>query len=283
MNPVEQGPRHRPRLALRHRPPRMLIRLLALAGLLGCSSASSIVPPALQGAPHQIPDSPPAPTPNNSLIVQTANQVDQKAGAPFDAPPNLDVPPTMVTALDGKITNTSIPDIPAANATRRGAVERFRKRQSGFENIFHGLPANQHDASIQGTAYLTYTVVDNATYNVQACTDWCTTVQGCVFVNLYYEFNNFLLDFVFSEKSNLKCAAYGDVHSADEKLNFGGQASYPQVGNETIPLTFITQSSGWAVDSLVNPDSPDGYELVFGPTDGANNAPGVGKGILTQH
>jgi hypothetical protein len=36
-----------------------------------------------------------------------------------------------------------------------------------------------------------------------------------VFVNLYYEFN-YLLDFVFSEKSNLECAAYGDVHTAAE-------------------------------------------------------------------
>ncbi|KAJ7705065.1 hypothetical protein B0H16DRAFT_1346545, partial [Mycena metata] len=66
------------------------------------------------------------------------------------------------------------------------------------------------------------------------------------------------------------CAAYGDIHSAAEKLNFGGQASYPQ----TVPLTYITQSSGWAVGSLVDPTTPDGYDLVFGPTDGANNAPG---------
>jgi hypothetical protein len=50
-----------------------------------------------------------------------------------------------------------------------------------------------------------------------------------VFVNVFYEFNNFLLDFVFGEKSNLKCAAYGDIHNATEKLNFGGQPSYPQV------------------------------------------------------
>jgi len=246
--------------------------LVALAALL--VAVHAVVPPALQGASNQTPDDTPAPQPNNTLIVQTANQVDQKSGAPFDAPPNLDVPPTMVTALDGTITNTTIADLSAANSTRRRDVGRFGKRQSGFEKIFDGLPADQHDASIEGTAYLTYTVVNNATYNVKACTDWCNTVQGCVFVNLYYEFNNFLLDFVFTQQSNLVCAAYGDVHAADEKLNFGGQASYPQVGNETVPLTFITQSSGWAVDSLVDPDTPDGYELVFGPTDGANNAPG---------
>ncbi len=52
-----------------------------------------------------------------------------------------------------------------------------------------------------------------------------------MFVNLYYEFNNYLLDFVFSEESNLKCAAYGDIHNASEKTNFGGQASYPQASD----------------------------------------------------
>ncbi|KAJ6491845.1 hypothetical protein C8R47DRAFT_1214635 [Mycena vitilis] len=39
------------------------------------------------------------------------------------------------------------------------------------------------------------------------------------------------------------------------------------------PPRSITQSSGWGLDSLVDPDAPDGYDLVFGPTDGANNAP----------
>ncbi|KIJ33759.1 hypothetical protein M422DRAFT_182877 [Sphaerobolus stellatus SS14] len=128
-------------------------------------------------------------------------------------------------------------------------------------------PSN--DASIEGTAYLTYTVVPNSTYNVDACLSFCNTVPGCVFVNLYYKFNNELLDFVFNEQSNLKCAAYADIHTAAEKTNFGGQQSYPAPG----PLTFIQQSSGFAAKALVEPTTPDGYSLVFGPTGGANNAP----------
>ncbi|KAF7333122.1 hypothetical protein MVEN_02377600 [Mycena venus] len=262
-------------------------RLLALVALL--VSANAIIPPGHQGLPHQTPDNITHPTTDNSAIVQAANQVDQKQAAPADAPPNVDVPPTSVTAIDGTITNTTIADVSASNSTfrrelgRRRNIGRFGKRQSGFEKVFDGLPAGQHDASIEGTAYLTYTVVNNATYNVKACTDWCTTVKGCVFVNLYYEFNNQLLDFVFSEKSNLKCAAYGDVHAAAEKLNFGGQQSYDQVGNETVPLTYITQSSGWALQGYVT-DTPDGYDLVFGPTGGANNAPGyMGFAFLDQY
>ncbi|KAJ7227727.1 hypothetical protein B0H12DRAFT_238906 [Mycena haematopus] len=248
------------------------MRLLALAALL--VSATALTPPALQGLPGQTPDAVTPPTSDNDLIAQTVGQVNQKTAAPIDTPPDADVPPTSVTAIDGTVTNATIADVSAANSTRRRDTGRLGKRQSGFKKLFDGLAVGQHDASIEGTAYLTYTVVDNSTYNVQACLDWCTTIEGCVFANLFYEYNNYLLDFVFSQKSNLKCAAYGDLHSAAEKTNFGGQASYPQVGNETVPLTYITQSSGWGLDSLVDPTTPDGYQLVFGPTDGANNAPG---------
>lgn len=105
------------------------------------------------------------------------DRVDQKTSAPVDAPPNLDVAPTVVTAVDGEIMNTTIA---TANSESRRDIERFMKpRKSGFKKIFDGLPAAQKDASIQGTAYLTHTVVNNATYNVKACTDWCTTVEGC--------------------------------------------------------------------------------------------------------
>ncbi|KAJ7690901.1 hypothetical protein B0H14DRAFT_848414 [Mycena olivaceomarginata] len=244
-------------------------RLLALAALL--VSATAILPPGLQGLPNQPVDDVTPPKPDNDLIAQTAGQVDQKAAPPVDAPPNADVPPTGVTAVDGTVTNATIAEV---SATRRRDVGRFGKRQSGFEKVFDGKPADQKDASIEGTAYLTYTVVPNSTYNVDACLAWAAKIDGCVFVNLYYEFNNELLDHVFSEKSNLKCAAYGDLHKASEKTNFGGQASYSQVGNETVPLTYITQSSGYGLASLVDPDTPEGYELVFGPTGGANNAPG---------
>ncbi|KAJ7853275.1 hypothetical protein B0H14DRAFT_2580436 [Mycena olivaceomarginata] len=222
-------------------------RLLALAALI--VSATAIVPPGHQGLPNQPVDDVPAPKPDNNLIAQTVGQVDQKAAPPVDAPPNADVPPTSVTTVDGTIANATIAE---ASAARRRDVGRFGKRLSRFEKVFDGKPAGQHDTSIEGTAYLTYTVVPNSTYNVQACLDWAATIDGCVFVNLYYEFNNELLDHVFSEKSNLKCAAYGDLHKASEKTNFGGQASYSQ--------------------------------LVFGPTGGANNAPGyMGFAFLDRY
>ncbi|CAK5283446.1 unnamed protein product [Mycena citricolor] len=266
-------------------------RLLAFAAL--CASASAIIPPAHQGAFNQPPDAlPPAPSTDASSIADTTGQVNQKAGATTDAAPNAEVPPTTVTAIDGTLTNATISEANASNSTRRSIINdrrvanvgRFGKREDGFQELFSGLPAGQHDASIEGTAYLTYTVVPNSTYNVDACLDWAKTIKDCVFVNLYYEFNNYLLDKVFGEKSNLKCVAYGDIHTAAEKVNFGGQTSYPQVGNETVPLTFITQSSGWGLDALVEPEDPEGYQLVFGPTNGANNAPGyMGFAFLDKY
>ncbi|KAJ7181170.1 hypothetical protein C8R46DRAFT_1319899 [Mycena filopes] len=256
-------------------------RLLALAALL--RPPPPLLPQDTRACPTRPRTTSPPSTTDHTLIADTAGQVDQKSGPSVDAPPNQPVPDTTVTALDGNLTNSTIAEVAASNTTRRREVGRFGKRAQ-YEQVFAGLPAGQHDASLQSSAYLTYTVVNNATYNVQACTDWCTTVKGCVFVNLYYEFNNQLLDFVFSEKSNLKCAAYGDIHNATEKLNFGGQASYNQVGNEPVPLTYITQSSGWALKDLEDPETPPGYTKVFGPTGGANNAPGyMGFAFLDKY
>jgi hypothetical protein len=114
--------------------------------------------------------------PDNALIVQTASQVDQKSGPSVDAPPNASIAPTVVTAMDGTLTNSTVTD---AGPSRRRDVGRLGKRDSGFEKLFDGISVGQHDASIEGTAYLTYTVVNNATYNVQACLDWCAGIDGC--------------------------------------------------------------------------------------------------------
>jgi hypothetical protein len=87
---------------------------------------------------------------------------------------------------------------------------------------------------------------------------------------LYYEFNNNLVD-SNNMPSNLKCALYGDIHTAAEKTNLGGQQLLPPPAG----LTYITDSSGWAAKSLAEPAVPSGYEYVFGPVNGATNAPGV--------
>lgn len=88
-----------------------------------------------------------------------------------------------------------------------------------------------------------------------------------VFVNMYYELENPLLD--HSEKSNLICALYGDYHTAAEKTNAGGQQLYPSPA----PLNYIQDSVGWAKSTVpVPPATPSGYTYLFGPSSASNNA-----------
>ncbi|THV02255.1 hypothetical protein K435DRAFT_792764 [Dendrothele bispora CBS 962.96] len=221
-------------------------------------------------------------------ILAAASTVDQKSGPAADDPPQLPPPTTSVTILDGTPINSTVDAVAAdgvtlnrrsrARRSHRGLLKHRRelaRRDSDFspdpryEQVF-GDNGDDHDGSIQGTAYLTYTVVDNSTYNVLDCLQFCDRVKDCVFVNLYYEFNNPLLDFVFSEHSNLKCAAYGDRHIAVEKTNQGGQ----QLEDPPAGLSYITHSTGWALKNPPEPAVPQGYSKMFGPSNGANNADG---------
>ncbi|KAG6890660.1 hypothetical protein C0992_000230, partial [Termitomyces sp. T32_za158] len=233
------------------------------------SASATTPPPAQRGLPSLRSTTAGNTTTDARTIASTAHTVDQKAGAGTDAPPDLPVPATSVTALDGRVVNASLAAVAAPQPqVQVQARAQVGTRERAYVKVFDG--ATGHDAAVEGTAYLTYTLVSNATYNVPACLAFCDVTPGCVFVNLYYELNNPLLDFVFTEKSNLKCAAYGDTHTASEKTNFGGQ----QLAPLPAPASYIARSSGWSVDALVGAPVPDGYELVFGPTDGANNAPG---------
>ncbi|KAG6918640.1 hypothetical protein DXG01_012759 [Tephrocybe rancida] len=248
--------------------------LLAVAALAANNATAS------GGAdPSLYPD---APYTDIAHIADTLGRVKQKGGPASDELPNRPVSNTVVTALDGKLSTVAISpavrsvwskhgDSLKPRASRHGSFWA-KRTHSGYSKVFDGTGTHRadRDGSIEGTAYLTYTVVSNATYNINDCLAACDRVSGCVFANLYYEHNNDLLDHVFSEKSNLKCALYADIHTAAEKTNRGGQQSEPAPAG----LTYIQQSSGWAAKSLADPDCPKGYELVFGPTDGANNAPG---------
>ncbi|GLB40797.1 hypothetical protein LshimejAT787_0900120 [Lyophyllum shimeji] len=240
------------------------------------AATTGIVPPSQRGIPGSFTTVDldlNGTTTDNSNIASTVPLVDQKGGATNDAPPNQPVPETTVTAVDGQVVdaNTTVTAL-TGNANIRRTSDLTKRLVPGYEQVFDGTGTleKDRDGSIEGTAYLTYTVVSNATYDIDACLNFCNRVEGCVFANLYYEFNNYLLDFVFSEQSNLKCAVYGDIHAAAEKTNRGGQQLIPPPAG----LTYIQQSSGWAAKTLADPADPEGYEIVFGPTNGANNAPG---------
>ncbi|KAF9522768.1 hypothetical protein CPB83DRAFT_863941 [Crepidotus variabilis] len=247
------------------------------------ASVTNVVPPALKGAWND---------PSNYLVLEgtltdtesitnTIAIVDQKSGAIGE--PNQPVPDTAITAVDGQLTAAG--SSRTSNATARRELWKrspgiHARAPSDYELVFGGtgVGLQARDASIQGTAYLTFTLVNNATYNVEDCLNFCDQVDKCVFANLYYEYNNDALD--HRETSNLKCAVYADVHSAAEKTNFGGQ----QLEAPPAGLTYIQQSSGWSAKSLVEPTAPDGYELTYGPTGGANNSPGyMGFAFLDRY
>ncbi|KAN0063949.1 hypothetical protein ACQY0O_003555 [Thecaphora frezii] len=114
----------------------------------------------------------------------------------------------------------------------KGNIVKRLSTNYGYQQVFAADNAlyeskGLKDASVQGTAYLTYTVVTNDTARYEeaktACFKKCDNTKGCTFVNLFQEKDNNLLDWVFSEKSDLKCALWADVHPASEKTNAGGQ------------------------------------------------------------
>ncbi|KAJ7456288.1 hypothetical protein B0H11DRAFT_2244200 [Mycena galericulata] len=59
-----------------------------------------------------------------------------------------------------------------------------------------------------------------------------------------------------------------NIHNPAERTTLVGQASYPQVSNETVPLVFITQSSGWAAKELIDPMA-DGFYFQLDKTETA--------------
>jgi hypothetical protein len=109
--------------------------------------------------------------------VKTANIVDQKAGAPTDGtPPGLPQAATMLTALDGKLM---VGKISPSNSSSEASGGLARRTLSDYELIFNGTWKN--DAAIEGTAYLTYTVVSNASYSQgrDECLQFCDRTTGC--------------------------------------------------------------------------------------------------------
>ncbi|KAJ7091424.1 hypothetical protein B0H15DRAFT_883757 [Mycena belliarum] len=255
-------------------------RFLPLAAAVHCVSAAYTLPPALQAAQDSANGTVAIPSilTDTSKIIETVGVINQKAGAPSDGTlPGLPQAPTVLTALDGEITVSKVPD---ANSTTDAPHGAGRRGVSDYKLVFYGTAT--HDAAVEGTAYLTFNVVTNSSYSMglAECLTFCDRTTGCVFVNLYYEFNNPLLDFGFSEKSNLKCVLYADVHTSSEKTNYGGQ----QLSPPPAPPTFIEYSSGYASIMVSEPAVPEGYELVFGPSSAANIASGyMGFALLDRY
>lgn len=120
-------------------------------------------------------------------IIRTVHAVDQRRGANGDTPPGQPVAATAVTALDGEIVNNgdkrrrSKPSLPNHISNRGNKGNFVQHLLSGYDQVFAGTGSGSkgRDGSIQGTAYLTYTIVSNSTYDVDACLAFCNLVPQC--------------------------------------------------------------------------------------------------------
>ncbi|KAG5641155.1 hypothetical protein DXG03_005881 [Asterophora parasitica] len=81
-------------------------------------------------------------------------------------------------AIDGKVLDVSIS---GQTGNRVAGRPNLAERAPVYIRQFAGTGTgpNARDGSIEGDGYLTYTVVNNATYNVAACLNFCTSVNGC--------------------------------------------------------------------------------------------------------
>lgn len=151
--------------------------------------SAKIVPPASRGVPNSV---------GNTLdlegtqtdadtIISTAQIVEQKAGPQADSLPDQPIPETVVTAVDGELTEAGTDSSSLRVGTRslqsRSSLLPYEKKRaaSDYNLVFSGTGTRttDRDASIQGTAYLTFRVVPNSTYNVDACLDFCSSEPKC--------------------------------------------------------------------------------------------------------
>ncbi|CAO1626098.1 unnamed protein product [Jaminaea pallidilutea] len=190
-------------------------------------------------------------------IFSAALNTNQTVTIPADAAPAPAPAATVATNTSSIVDNASVDGQAPARRSQ------FFPRGMDIRALadYNAVPGPS-DAAITAINYLTYTVFrGNETVSwpdfTTQCAAFCDRTSKCVSWNLYQEYNNQLLDHVFSEHSNVKCALFGDVATADEMTNKGGQyfAGYDKPN-------YITQSTVFTKTSLPVPQTPSGYDLV---------------------
>lgn len=139
----------------------------------------AITPPAYRGVSQSIQPSLNLEGEQTDIdnIIFMAHNVEQKDGPKAESAPDLPVTEAVVTAVDGHLTEAGEAAAPSSSTKRS-----LRRRDANDYNlVFSGTGTNaaDRDAYVQGTAYLTYHLVNNATYNVEACLDHCSSEPRC--------------------------------------------------------------------------------------------------------
>lgn len=162
-------------------------------------------------------------TPMDNL-VSALLQTNQTEGVPADAYPSEPIQATEIAtntsdAIDAPQRRGLFQPVSLNKGNIARSTSQLGKHARDWTTILDGtLPANAQYASaaVQMPAYLTYKVVSNTSdYSVAKsnCLSFCEKTPKCASANLFFEYNNPLLDWVFGEKSNLQCALYGDIVS----------------------------------------------------------------------
>ncbi|KAJ3867356.1 hypothetical protein EV359DRAFT_61561 [Lentinula novae-zelandiae] len=97
-----------------------------------------------------------------------------------------------------------------------------------YTTVFSNL-----DASIEGSGYITYGLVDT---NAD-CETFCNSVSNCIFFNSYYDVHG------KDESMKLTCSLYSVVHTAADATNKGGQTEPDGF------MDYISNSAGYALNS----------------------------------
>ncbi|PWN19203.1 hypothetical protein BCV69DRAFT_303601 [Microstroma glucosiphilum] len=207
------------------------------------------------------------------LAVASTNQTG--GPSPYDWPDAAPATPEVAT-------NTSDTTVDVVSSRSEGeSSKRSYKSAYNLGNIItkrhdyvtltDGTDPRYQNAALQAPSYLTYKVISNTTSYAtakKACLAYCSSVSKCVAANMYNEIGNPLLDHTFSEKSNRKCALYGDVPTLSQMTNKGGQQLY----GPNSPANCIENSAVFYLGAAAAPTTPSGYTFTFGPLDAATSA-----------
>jgi hypothetical protein len=102
-----------------------LLPLICVAVAASAAVVTTVVPPALRGPPSSTANtlSLDGTDTDADTIANTVAQVNQKTGATDNTPPNQPVPPTVVTAIDGTVTEAGqLNSTSDASSSRRDLV-----------------------------------------------------------------------------------------------------------------------------------------------------------------
>ena len=145
------------------------------------TQAASFPPPTPNGAPTTFGNALKlnGTETDTQIIDSTVLSVNQKGGANDNSPPNRPVTETTVTAVDGQVlTNqTTVSSAPSTLGSFQNTSTVTKRQDSGYE-VFTGSVSGP-DGSIEGTAYLTYTVLPNSTYDINGRLSFCDSVDQC--------------------------------------------------------------------------------------------------------